>query len=69
MVAWQVEHEAVDPLGLEHSWRLNADFVAAEVQAVRRADPSRPILMNGYLPVSLPVAPTQWWQTRDQGDS
>ncbi|MBV9357711.1 MAG: hypothetical protein JO023_19540, partial [Chloroflexi bacterium] len=35
----------------------------------RRADPSRPIVMNGYLPVSLPVALTQWWQTRDQGDS
>jgi hypothetical protein len=69
IVAWQVEHEAVDPLGLEHSWRLDADFVAAEVAAVRRADPTRPILMNGYLPVSLPVALTQWWQTRDQGDS
>ncbi len=69
IVAWQVEHEAVDPLGLEHSWRLDADFVAAEVAAVRRADPTRPILMNGYLPVSLPVALMQWWQTRDQGDS
>ena len=22
IVAWQVEHEAVDPLGVEHSWRL-----------------------------------------------
>jgi hypothetical protein len=69
VVAWQVEHEAVDPLGLEHSWRLDADFVAAEVDAVRRADATRPIMMNGYLPVSLPVASIQWWQTRDQGDS
>ncbi len=27
VVAWQVEHEAVDPLGMEHSWRLAAAFV------------------------------------------
>lgn len=69
IVAWQVEHEAVDPLGVEHSWRLAAAFVAREVDAVRRADPSRPILMNGFLPASLPVRLAQWWQTRDQGDS
>jgi hypothetical protein len=69
IVAWQVEHEAVDPLGMEHSWRLAESFVAAEVAAVRRADPSRPIVMNGYLPVSLPVRLTQGFQTRDQGDS
>src|SRR5205823_4499056 len=30
VVAWQVEHEAVDPLGMEHSWRLAAGFVQAE---------------------------------------
>jgi len=69
IVAWQVEHEAVDPLGMEHSWRLAADFVEAEVAAVRRADPSRPVLLNGYLPMSLPVSLQQWWRTRDQGDS
>jgi hypothetical protein len=69
IVAWQVEHEAVDPLGMEHSWRLDVAFVEKEVQAVRQADPSRPILMNGFLPVSLPVRLTQWWQTHDQGDS
>jgi hypothetical protein len=69
IVAWQVEHESVDPLGFEHSWRLDRDFVAAEVRAARQADPNRPILMNGFLPVSLPGAATQWWQTRDQGDS
>jgi hypothetical protein len=69
VVAWQVEHEAVDPLGMEHSWRLDATFVELEVRAARLADPSRPILMNGFLPVSLPVRVTQWWQTRDQGDS
>jgi beta-galactosidase GanA len=27
IVAWQVEHEAVDPLGMEHSWRLDVAFV------------------------------------------
>lgn len=69
IVAWQVEHEAVDPLGMEHSWRLAAAFVRQEVDAVRAADPTRPILMNGFLPTSLPVRLQQWWQTRDQGDS
>ena len=69
IVGWQIEHESVDPLGLEHSWRLAADFVKAELGAVRRADPSRPILLNGFLPMSIPVAAQQWWRTRDQGDS
>jgi Beta-galactosidase len=69
IVAWQVEHEAVDPLGVEHSWRLSAGFVKAEVDAVRNADPTRPIMMNGFLPTSTPVRLQQWWSTRDQGDS
>jgi Beta-galactosidase len=69
IVAWQVEHEGVDPLGIEHSWRLEDAFVAKEIEAVRKADPTRPIMMNGFLPTSLPVALSQWWQTRDQGDS
>lgn len=67
--AWQVEHDAVDPLGMEHSWRLSAEFVAREIDAVRAADPSRPILMNGFLPTSVPVAISQRWRTRGQGDS
>ena len=69
IIAWQVEHEAVDPLGLEHSWRLSEAFVRAEVGAVRAADPGRPVLMNGFLATSTPVALQQWWRTRDQGDS
>lgn len=69
IVAWQVEHEAVDPLGMEHSWRLAAAFVEEEIRAVRSADPSRPIMMNGFLPTSSPVRLQQWWRTRDQGDS
>jgi hypothetical protein len=69
VVAWQVEHEAVDPLGMEHSWRLATSFVAKEVDAVRSADPTRPIVMTGFLPTSLPVRVQQWWRTRDQGDS
>ena len=69
IVAWQVEHEAVDPLGFEHSWRLDAAFVEREVTAVRRADPSRPILLNGFLPASVLAGAAQWWRTRDQGDS
>jgi len=69
IVAWQVEHEAVDPLGMEHSWRLATGFVRREVAEVRRIDPERPILLNGFLPMSLPVTLQQWWRTRDQGDS
>ena len=69
IIAWQVEHEAVDPLGMEHSWRLSEAFVRTEVQAVRAADPGRPVMMNGFLPTSTPVALQQWWRTRDQGDS
>jgi beta-galactosidase GanA len=69
IVAWQVEHEAVDPLGMEHSWRLAAAFVEKEVAAVRAADPIRPIVMTGFLPTSMPVRLQQWWRTRDQGDS
>lgn len=69
ITAWQVEHEAVDPLGMEHSWRLSTEFVRLEVEAVRAADPSRPVIMNGFLPTSLPVGLQQSWRTRDQGDS
>lgn len=69
IVAWQVEHDAVDPLGMEHSWRLSAAFVRREVEAVRAADPTRPVMMNGFLPTSAPVRMQQWWRTRDQGDS
>ena len=69
IVAWQLEHEAVDPLGVEHSWRLGADFVERELEAIRKADPGRLVMMNGFLPTSLPVRLSQWWRTRDQGDS
>ena len=69
IMAWQVEHEAVDPLGLEHSWRLSEEFVRCEVDAARAADGSRPVLLNGFLPTSTPVRLQQWWRTRDQGDS
>jgi hypothetical protein len=69
IVAWQVEHEPVDPLGMEHSWRLTAEFVEKEVKAVTDADQTRPIVMTGFLPTSLPVRLQQWWRTRDQGDS
>jgi hypothetical protein len=69
IVAWQLEHEAVDPLGVEHSWRLAAAFVEQEAEAVRKADPTRPVMLNGFLPTSLLVRCSQWWRTRDQGDS
>jgi hypothetical protein len=69
IVAWQLEHDAIDPLGVEHSWRLAAGFIEAEARALQNADPIRPLMMNGFLPTSLTVRFTQWWQTRDQGDS
>ena len=69
IIAWQLEHEAVDPLGVEHSWRLEVALVENEIEALRKADPTRPIMMNGFLPTSLPVRLSQWWRTRDQGDS
>jgi hypothetical protein len=69
IVAWQLEHEAVDPLGVEHSWRLACAYVEKEAEALRKADPSRPLMMNGFLPTSLLVRLSQWWRTRDQGDS
>src|SRR5690348_13087143 len=69
VVAWQLEHEAVDPLGFEHSWRLGRDFVESELEAVRDSDPSRPVMMNGFLPATSLVRLSQWWRTRDQGDS
>ncbi len=69
IIAWQLEHEAVDPLGIEHSWRLDATFVEEEARALRKVDSTRPLLMNGFLPSTLPVRFSQWWNTRDQGDS
>jgi hypothetical protein len=69
VIAWQVEHEAVDPLGMEHSWRLSAGFARQEVEAARAADPTRPVMLSGFLPTSLPVRVQQWWRARDQGDS
>jgi glycosyl hydrolase family 42 (putative beta-galactosidase) len=69
IVAWQLEHEAVDPLGVEHTWRLAVDFVQRELEALRAADASRPVMMNGFLPTSSVVRLSQWWRTRDQGDS
>jgi hypothetical protein len=69
IVAWQVEHEALDPLGMEHSWRLATAFLAAEIQAVRAVDATRPIVLNGFLPTTLLAGLFQWWRTHDQGDS
>ena len=69
IVAWQLEHEAVDPLGVEHSWRLSRDFVERELAALKDADPTRPVMMNGFLPMASVVRASQWWRTRDQGDS
>jgi len=39
------------------------------MQAVRAADATRPLLLNGFLPTTLLAGLFQWWRTRDQGDS
>ena len=39
------------------------------MQAVRAADATRPILLNGFLPTTPLAGLFQWWRTRDQGDS
>src|SRR5258708_31360001 len=57
VVAWQVEHEAVDPLGVEHSWRLTTGFGRGEVAAGQRPVPRRPIPLNVFLPLSIPRPP------------
>src|SRR5690348_11831091 len=59
VVAWQLEHEAVDPLGFEHSWRLGRDFVEGELAALRELDPSRPVMMNGFLSATALVRLSQ----------
>lgn len=69
IIAWQVEHEAVDPLGVEHSWRLAGAFIRREIDTVKAADASRPVMLNGFLPTSTAVLVHQWWRTRDQGDA
>ena len=69
IAAWQLEHEAVDPLGNEHvlarrptSSSTSSGRCAAPILAGRSC-------MNGFLPTSLPVAPAPAAATRDQGDS
>jgi hypothetical protein len=43
--------------------------VEREVDALKSADSTRPVTMNGFLPTSSLVRVSQWWRTRDQGDS
>ena len=69
IIAWQLEHDAVGTLGVEHSWRLEAGFVAREAAALRKADASRPLIMNGFLPTTLLLRLWVWQRTHDQGDS
>jgi hypothetical protein len=45
---------------MEHSWRLAIAFLAAEIQTVRAADATRPIVLNGFLPTTLLAGMVQW---------
>ncbi len=69
IIAWQLEHDAVGTLGVEHSWRLETEFVIQEVAALRKADATRPVIMNGYLPTTSLMRLWVWSMTHDQGDS
>jgi hypothetical protein len=39
------------------------------LNTLKEADPDRPVMMNGFLPMAAVVGLNQWWRTRDQGDS
>lgn len=69
IVAWQLENEPADPLTFAHFWRISADFVKQELDALRASDVSRPIMINGGFIPSLSVRIGEAWLTHDQGDS
>jgi len=69
IVAWQLENEPADPLTFAHFWRISADFVKQELDALRASDTSRPVMINGGFIPSLSVRIGKAWLTRDQGDS
>ncbi len=45
--AWQVENEPLNPSG-PRRWWIAPDLVRAEMATARRADPTRPILLNAF---------------------
>lgn len=47
IVAWQVENEPVNPSG-RRRWWISPDLVRDEIAEVRRADASRPIVVNAF---------------------
>jgi hypothetical protein len=47
LTAWQVENEPMNPAG-PHRWWIDPKFVADEVAAVKRLDPSRPVIVNAF---------------------
>lgn len=69
IVAWQVENEPLEPIYFVHNWRLSKEFVLLELDALRRLDPVRPVMINGNLPIAVAEEIAQAWLTRDYGDS
>jgi Beta-galactosidase len=69
IVAWQVENEPLEPIYFVHNWSLSRDLVQLELDALRRQDPVRPVMINGNLPTALGEEILQAWVTRGQGDS
>lgn len=52
LVAWQVENEPLNRSGPKRWW-IGPDFVAQEIAEVRRLDPTRPLLLNGFAHFNL----------------
>jgi hypothetical protein len=69
IVAWQVENEPLEPVYFVHYWSLSRSLVQRELDALRRLDALRPVMINGNLPPALGETILQAWLTRAQGDS
>ncbi len=69
IIAWQLENEPADPLPSAHYWRISADFLKEELNALRVCDQTKPVMINGFLATSLFIRIGAAWLTRDQGNS
>jgi hypothetical protein len=47
IIAWQVENEPVNRSG-PRGWWIGADLVRDEIAVVRKADPTRPVVLNAF---------------------
>jgi hypothetical protein len=54
LVAWQVENEPLNRSG-PNRWWIGPELLRAEIDAVRRADPGRPIVLNVFAGFNRPL--------------